>query len=176
MSKNRTLLLLIGSLIFGVLLWSSIFNLLSGSLGTPVSNNYTDSLSGRTVNKEPVNDAAAAYPLSPYFVGFDNLQQYTIPDSDTELRYVKDFIATYVMEHTAQKPSAVSFVKDSLDGPNFNSQTYETTYSFKFGINDTDIHDISVDYNPVTPTITVSISQDSSVEAHRTFTVYYDKY
>lgn len=176
MSKNRATLILVGSLVVGVGFWYLIFNTSTSTKtpSVPVASNYIDKLSGEPVNKESINDTAATYPLSPYFIGFDNLQQYILPDSATEAPYVQDFIANYVMEHVSTRPSAISFVKNSLSEPTYNTQNNETTYSFKFGINDGDIHSVSVVYNPITPTISVSISQNDKVEAHKTFTVYYE--
>jgi|GEM_PF-3428895 hypothetical protein len=104
------------------------------------SSTKSDKLSGTSYFAGDIYNYREANPYGSYFIGFDSLSERGVSKDD--MRYIKDVIINFLMYDKKIYNAKVSFMKDSF-GREY-SQGTATTYSFKFGINDQDIHKIRV--------------------------------
>ena len=124
----------------------------------------TDRLSGEEYAPVESEDN----PYAPYFVGFDRLVDRGV--SRDELRYINDVITNYTLYTKKAYKAKVSYVKDSFERD--YTKSLSTTYRFKFGINDTDIHTVSVSANTFDETISLKIiSKGNNVKFSKKFTI-----
>ena len=128
-----------------------------------------DRLSGEEISLDSVNSAETPNPYVPYFAGFDTLSDSGISSDD--MRYIQDVIINYTLYKKQIRSAKISYVKDSLK--NVLSEGLDSNYSFKFGINDGDIHTIKVTSNIITSRITIVIMDSSNKKVfERSFDIY----
>lgn len=135
---------------------------------TTNTQNYTDQLSGETVDMTTAVGDAAPNPSMPYFVGFDYLTKYGITNDD--LRYIQDTIAHFTVYKKQDIFAKVSFDKDSFTY--LDASGTQSHYRFKFGINDNDLYSTEVSSDIVSQKISVKIKQHTNTVYNRSFTLY----
>jgi hypothetical protein len=156
------ILLMLVSFVFWFFVFTSVQE-------TKPSGTQTDRLSGEKINLDSVNSAETPNPYVPYFVGFNTLSDSGVSSDD--MRYIQDVIINYTLYKKQIRSAKVSYVKDSFK--NILSEDLDSTYSFRFGINDTDIHTIKVTSNMITSKITIVITDSSNKKVfERTFDIY----
>jgi len=109
----------------------------------------TDRLSG----KEYAPVESEVNPYAPYFVGFDGLVDRGV--SIEEIRYINDVLTNFTLYNEKIYRGKVSYVKDSFERD--YAQSLSTTYRFKFGINDANIHTVTVTTNTFDGTFSIKI-------------------
>lgn len=140
----------IGVFLLAVLFWYAVFSIVGSN---DSSSESTDKLSGMSYYQGAVNDGYGANPYVPYFTGFDNLTKYGYTADDR--RYVQDVITNFVLYDLKNYRAKVGFVKDSFKQE--LGKTIDLQTSFKFGVNDSNVHTVKVSTNFITKDITISI-------------------
>lgn len=121
----------------------------------PILNNEnTDKLSGETYYKQSTENEN---PYVPDFVGFSNLSSAGV--SDYDMSYIYDIITNYVLYKKDIQKGKVSYVKDSFARGKSTNDGY-AVYSFKFGINDSNIHRVDIRSSWVDEKVSISITGD----------------
>lgn len=117
------------------------------------SSTKTDKLSGKSYFAGDIYNYREANPYGSYFIGFDSLSERGVSKDD--VRYIEDVVVNFLMYDKKIYNAKVSFVKDSF-GREY-AQSTATTYSFKFGINDRDIHRVKVVSDSINGKIEITI-------------------
>lgn len=124
-----------------------------------------DSLSGEAY--APIENERN--PYAPYFIGFDDIIDRGV--SRDELRYIKDVVTNFTLYDKNIYKAKVSYVKDSFERD--FKKSLSTTYRFKFGINDSNIHTVNVTVNSFDKKISIKISDSSNKTLfNKVFDVY----
>lgn len=129
-----------------------------------ITSAQTDTLSGKEYAPVEGDDN----PYAPYFVGFDELTNRGIPSDD--IRYINDVLTNYTLYTVHAYKAKVSYVKESLERE--YAKTVSSTYRFKFGINDSNIHDVTVVSNPSDNDIQIKIYKGDKKTFDRDFYKY----
>ena len=154
--------------LIGFFFWFFMFSFFSNSEVRKTGDEY-DKLSGVTVSLDAVNSAETPNPNLPFFAGFESLTDFGISNDD--LRYIQDVLINFSLYNAHLKSAKISFVKDSFK--NENIKGLDSVYSFRFGLNDSDIHLIRVTSNSVDRKITIVIFDSSNKQVfRRSFDIY----
>ena len=127
----------------------------------------TDKLSGEPTQ---IYSYRESNPFGSYLAGFTTLDNVGITREDQ--RYIEDVLINFAMYNKKAYNARISYVKDSFqEEPNHSSAW--RTYSFRFGINNGDLHTMKVRSNWIESKIEITIldGQDKQV-FQRSFTVY----
>lgn len=92
-------------------------------------------------------------PYAPYLVGFNELIDRGV--SRDEIRYIDDVITNFTLYNRNIYNSKVSYVKNSFERD--YKKSLATTYRFRFGINDSQIHKATVTANTLDKKISIKI-------------------
>lgn len=129
-----------------------------------------DTLSGEEYGTGGINNYREVNPYGSYFVGFENISDSGIANSD--MIYIHDVITNFVMYHEGVYNGKVSYVKDSLKKQGVNKDNSEL-YQFKFGVNDSNIHTMKVESNWLDNQIKIAIVDSSKSKVFdKSFRVY----
>lgn len=148
------ILLLVSTLSF--MAWYSYFTPRINS-DRPQEKQYIDKLSGKKVSTVGVSTGNGVNPDMPYFIGFDYLTKYGVTNDD--LRYIQDYLMNFTLYTKNKRFAKISYVNGSHQTGEPSGTT--SNYSFKIGINDTDIYEIKVASDIVNETISISIYNSS---------------
>jgi len=121
------------------------------------SSTRSDRLSGTSYFAGDIHNYREANPYGSYFIGFESLSERGVSKDD--MRYIDDVIINYLMYDKKVYNSKVSFVKGSFSREYTKSTA--TTYSFKFGINDQDIHRVKVVSDNIKKMIEITVYNTS---------------
>lgn len=159
-------------LLFGLSMYVS-YALFSGektSSKQPTSrtSELRDALSGAYYNPATFKNSADTNPHLPSYVGYEALVKNGV--SNDEIRYIQDFTSNYILYNKQSRSALISYVADSYAWHGYKGNL--TTYDFKFGINGSNVHTLSVSYDDIKSTITMTISKNTSVIDKKTFTVH----
>lgn len=114
-----------------------------------VTTPNTDTLSGE--DYIPIRNDRN--PYAPFFIGFDALEDRGV--SRDEMRYINDTLTNFTLYNTATYKGKVSYVKDSFTRA--KNDNLDSTYTFKFGINNSNIHTMLVIFDLPGNKISISI-------------------
>jgi hypothetical protein len=151
----------------GFIVWFALFTFILNS-GQKSSNTYTDKLSGELVNLQGVATDNGINPDLPFFVGFNYLTKYGVSDDD--IRYIQDVLTNYTLYIKNQRFAKISYVNKSYIAGDVRGTT--SSYGFKIGINDGDVHTVTVDSDIVAETITINIKGSSGSGFSKDFAIY----
>jgi hypothetical protein len=139
-----------------------------------VSSSVSDTLSGTKYSEGGINNYRETNPHGSYFIGFDELTQNGVSYNDS--LYIQDVLTNFTMYNLKTFNGKISYVAKSFtDKGSVPNETM--VYSFQFGVNDTNIHTVSVNSTTVGSvsgdgTIQISISDSQGAELfNKTFTV-----
>ena len=120
----------------------------------------TDKLSGEEYNTAGIYNYKDNNPYGSYFTGFDQLIDRGVRNE--EWLYISDTLTNFTMYNKKIYNGKISFVKDSFVR-NPQKDTF-SSYSYKFGINDGNIHTMDVESSWVQELIRISIRDNSGDE------------
>lgn len=166
--KQASLIKFIGGIVIFTILFFAGFGIhaLQGS-NQSLTGSQTDTLSDSSYNIDSIN-SDRTNSVAPYFVGFNALIDYGVSNND--LRYIQDIISHYVIYERSILGAKISYNKDSYTQED-NSGTARR-YNFSFGINDGNIHTVSVVSDIISRKITITIKNSSGDTYIRNFTLY----
>ena len=152
--------------VIGFVFWFYLFNSIGVNRESGIKH---DTLSDTDINYEGLKSIETPNPYAPYFAGFDALSDRGVSDDD--MSYIQDVLINFCLYIKHVKSGKISYVKDSFN--NVLSDSLDSNYSFKFGINDGDIHTIKVTSNILTSRITTVIMDSSNKKVfERSFDIY----
>lgn len=129
-----------------------------------------DSLSGEKYNTGGIYNYKDNNPYGSYFVGFDQLMNRGVRND--EWVYISDVLTNFTMYDKKVYNGKISYVKDSFTRDDQKSGSF-TTYSYKFGINNSNVYTMKVQSSWVDEVIRISIVNDSSDSVFfREFKIY----
>lgn len=120
----------------------------------------TDKLSGEKYNTAGIYNYKDTNPYGSYFIGFDQLTDRGIRNG--EWHYISDTLTNFTMYNKKIYNGKISFVKDSFVR-NPQKESF-SSYSYKFGINNGNIHTMNVESSWVQELIRISIRDNSGDE------------
>jgi hypothetical protein len=165
-SYKRTVLIISSLFLLSFVIFFTIFiNLNNREANT---GEQTDELSGLTFNKTAVNSDRGTNPNAPYFVGFNTLTKYGV--SADEVAYIKDVIVNDTLYRKKLVYSKISYVNDSYVPPIITD--LKTTYNFKYGIDDGDVHQVFVVTNLEDSSIEITIVENKTTVLKKSFIMY----
>lgn len=128
-----------------------------------ITSPETDKLSGE--NYIPIRNEGN--PYAPFFIGFDELVDRGV--SRDEMRYINDVLTNFTLYNTATYKGKVSYAKDSFMRK--KNENKNSNYTFKFGINDSNIHTMSVVFDFPGNKIAISILDGKEQVFSRDFSI-----
>lgn len=134
-----------------------------------LNSENTDKLSGETYYKQSTENEN---PYVPDFIGFSSIGSAGV--SDYDMSYIYDVITNYVLYEKDIRKGKVSYVKDSFARGKSADDGY-VAYSFKIGINNSDIHKINIRSSWTDERISVSIADNQGVVFEKDFSGEYLK-
>lgn len=152
--------------LMSTLFWFMIFNV-SSSLQP--SGTELDTLSGTTINHEGRKSSENPNPNLPYFAGFDLLLDAGVSADD--MNYIQDVLINFTLYNKHLKSAKISYIKDSFNSD--ISKSLDDVYSFKFGINNDNIHIMKVVSNSINHQIKITINDGLNKKVfERQFFIY----
>ncbi len=117
-----------------------------------------------------VTNTVQLNPYIPDFIGFNSLLEAGVSNED--MTYIYDYLTNFMLYNKRVYNGKVSYVKDSFTRGQLTDDGY-VQYSFKFGINNSNIHTANIRSNWVDSKISIQIKDTDDQEViKRDFIIY----
>jgi hypothetical protein len=150
-----------------------IFSLSEPGIERRTAETKADTLSGKEYSTAGIYNYRDSNPYGSYFVGFESIRDSGVTNG--EMLYINDVLINFTMYNKKIYNGKISYVNNSLEllEEENTKKPGQKRYSFDFGINDGNIHTMSITSNWLEDMITIKIANQSGKEVfNKSFTIH----